>query len=271
MQAEADVKKADERARAYEEVLAAGAVRRGRPPQGADLVTLARARWQRARDVAAARYGEHEQARARGERRRGRAPVHPDEHGKVRRAWQAYQEALATQDAGADAQDAGAGEVVADTTCGQDRAGAGAAKTDSSSQDQWRANLTDPDSRLLKTRGGWVQGMNCQTSTSEDVFILGARATQDANDLGQFLPTKEAVEARMAQVAERTGRQDLTHIGTMIADAGYDSEANLTAQGPDRLIADSKGRHIEARAATDPTTGPPPAGATARDGAFPFC
>src|SRR5699024_11778673 len=38
----------------------------------------------------------------------------------------------------------------------------------------------------------------------------------------------------------------------------------LTAPGPDRLIADSKGRHIEARAAADPAAGAPPDKATAR-------
>jgi IS5 family transposase len=66
-------------------------------------------------------------------------------------------------------------------------------------------------------------------------------------------------------LAERTGRADLRQVGTMIGDAGYDSDDNLTTDGPDRLIADGKRRTIETRAAADPATGDPPADATARE------
>src|ERR1700689_4347342 len=40
-------------------------------------------------------------------------------------------------------------------------------------------------------------------------------------------------------------------IELMLADAGYCSEANLTCDGPDRLIATGKGRDLE-KAARDP-------------------
>ena len=52
-------------------------------------------------------------------------------------------------------------------------------------------------------------------------------------------------------------------IGVLVADAGYHSEANLPAPGPDRLIADGKTRDLARR---QPAEGPPPAGATARRG-----
>lgn len=97
------------------------------------------------------------------------------------------------------------------------------------------------------------------------MFILTARATQDANDVGQFVPTKEALEAVMAVVVQRTGRQDLIRAGTMLADAGYDSNENLTIDGPDRSIADSKRHRLEARAATDPAAGEPPTETSARE------
>ncbi|WP_370947995.1 hypothetical protein AB5J62_10470 [Amycolatopsis sp. cg5] len=57
------------------------------------------------------------------------------------------------------------------------------------------ANTTDPQSRLLKTRNGWVQGYNCQTAVSDDEFLVSARATQDTNDLDQFVPTADDVLA----------------------------------------------------------------------------
>lgn len=256
---EAEQKKTDARAHRYESDLTEGVARRGRPPRGVDSVQVAKARWERARAEAAARYERDQHERSQGVRRSGRPVAPPDENTRVRKAWQAYQAALAKT---AEEDDPAGGDDV-DGTGAQGPAGPSAASTGSSPGQQFRANLTDPDSRLLKTRNGWIQGMNCQTSTSEDVFILTARATQDANDLGQFLPTRDAAEATLALVAERTGRADL-QIGTMIADAGYDSEENLTAPGPDRLIADSKRHRIEARAAADPATGEPPQDAPAR-------
>jgi hypothetical protein len=51
-------------------------------------------------------------------------------------------------------------------------------------------------------------------------------------------------------------------IGILVEDAGYHSEANLTAPGPDRLIADGKTRDLARR---EPADGPPPAGATATE------
>jgi IS5 family transposase len=57
----------------------------------------------------------------------------------------------------------------------------------------------------------------------------------------------------------------LNQVGTLLADAGYDSDANLAADGPDRLIADGKRHKIAARAATDPATGDPPENASARE------
>lgn len=109
-----------------------------------------------------------------------------------------------------------------------------------------------------------MQGYNCQTATSADGFIISARATQDANDVHQFVPTMNDVTATAGMLAEHTGRDDLA-VGTMIGDAGYDSHANLTAPGPDRLIANATRRDLNQAAATDPATGPPPPDATTRE------
>src|SRR5699024_2128167 len=114
-----------------------------------------------------------------------------------------------------------------------------------------KANMTDPQSRLLKTRNGWIQGYNCQTAGSDDGFILHTNATQDANDVNQFMPTMNAVTDTAATLAARTGRADLATIGDLLADAGYDSDDNLAADGPDRLIADGKRHTMTQRAAAE--------------------
>ena len=49
-------------------------------------------------------------------------------------------------------------------------------------------------------------------------------------------------------------------IGVFVADAGYHSQVNLEAPGPDRLLADAKTRDLARR---EPAGGPPPDGATA--------
>jgi transposase len=246
-QAERAESKRVERARAYERQAAepAAAAPVGRPPADADPVEVAKARWQRERAKAADRYAEY-QARPR---RPGRA-VPPDEHHRVRKARAAYD--AAQQAAQPEpAQHAAAQHAAAQHAAGQ--------KTD-----RFTANLTDPDSRLLKTRNGWVQGYNCQTASSDDEFLVSARATQDANDLEQFIPTMTEVTDTAEHLARRTGRDDLT-IGTLLADAGYDSDTNLTTPGPDRIVADGKSRTINQRAATDPTTGDPPPDTTPRE------
>jgi hypothetical protein len=53
-----------------------------------------------------------------------------------------------------------------------------------------------------------------------------------------------------------------SQIGVLVQDAGYYSQANLTAPGPDRLIADGKTSDLACRQAA---AGPPPDGATAAE------
>src|SRR6266566_4976315 len=84
------------------------------------------------------------------------------------------------------------------------------------------ANVTDPESRLLHTRRGRVQGYNAQAATTLEQVIVAAELTQDANDFQQLQPMLEATAATLAAagIAERPGR--------LAADSGYWSIANLT-------------------------------------------
>jgi transposase len=235
---------------------------KGRPPKSADPVVVAGARLERQRAWVRARQAK-QQARIDAARAEGRttysgrrAVPEVEDYKRVRDARAAYEAALAAAETAAAA--AGADD---DETDNSDRTGEG----DNTNQgSDLRANTTDPESRLLKTRNGWIQGYNCQTAVSDDAFIVSARATQDTNDVAQFVPTVDDVTATAARLAAHTGRGDLT-IGTMIGDAGYDSDDNLDAKGPDRLIADAKAHKIDQRASTDPATGDPATDATPRE------
>lgn len=118
-----------------------------------------------------------------------------------------------------------------------------------------KANLTDPQSRVMNTRTGWVQGYNAQLAVTADHLILALMLTQEPIDMGCLQPMMTAAQA----AAQTLGNDSDETIGLVLADAGYCSADNLTAPGPDRLIATGKDRRLTDEAATDPRVGPAPA------------
>jgi transposase len=115
-------------------------------------------------------------------------------------------------------------------------------------------NLTDPDSRLMPTRNGFIQGYNTQNVTSADGLITATELTGDTTDMAWFAPMMEKAERAAALIgAHRPARPQGAGepdggpggIGQVLADAGYCSEDNLTCDGPDRLIAVGKRRDLE--------------------------
>jgi transposase len=127
-----------------------------------------------------------------------------------------------------------------------------------------RANLTDPASRLMPTRRGWVQGYNTQFAVTDDQLIAAIAVGQNSTDIQQFVPMMTAAQQAAADCAAASDREDIA-IGTALADAGYFSEANLTAPGPGRLIALGKGSRQHNDALRRPAQGDPPAHASPRE------
>jgi transposase len=84
-----------------------------------------------------------------------------------------------------------------------------------------KANVTDPDNRIMKTRKGFVQGLNAQAVTTEQQIIVAEDVTQEENDKQQLHPMfEQAEENRQAvEIKEK--------IGVGLADAGYCSEENF--------------------------------------------
>jgi len=100
-----------------------------------------------------------------------------------------------------------------------------------------RANTTDPDSRVIPTRGkGVLQGYNAQAAATTDLVVLAAEVTNVSNDQASFVPLAEAVGDNLAAAGHEGG------VGTLLADAGYWTTANATADvGADVLIATRAG------------------------------
>lgn len=107
-----------------------------------------------------------------------------------------------------------------------------------------QSNFTDPDSRIMKTRGGWLQGYNVQVAVAEQSgVILAEEVSAQAADSPHLIPMVDRIDATLAAAgvvaAERTP-------GAFSADAGYCSEANLAAlaeRGLDAYVASGRERH----------------------------
>lgn len=87
------------------------------------------------------------------------------------------------------------------------------------------ANPTDPDSGIMKTRRGWVQGYNAQAVVTPDQIILAADVTTEANDVHQLTGMLDQAQATVEAVVG----EDAV-LGAAVADAGYWSEANAGSQ-----------------------------------------
>jgi transposase len=123
---------------------------------------------------------------------------------------------------------------------------------------EYHRNLTDPDSRIMKTRTGFGQCYNAQTAVTEDYLIVAVQVSSDGVDMHQYQPMVTAAEAMIETLNATHGS---THqIGTVLADAGYCSTDNLTAPGPDRVIATGSRRTLTTKSGTEPP--PLPEGAT---------
>ena len=80
-------------------------------------------------------------------------------------------------------------------------------------------NFTDPGSRILKTKDGYIQGFNAQAAVDGTAQIIVAHSlTQSMSDQDQFVPLVDQIEQNLGRKPKEAS-----------ADAGYASEANLKA------------------------------------------
>ena len=108
-----------------------------------------------------------------------------------------------------------------------------------------KVNLTDPDSRLVKTTHGWIQGYNAQPAVNEDQIVLAAEVTIDSGDFGHLEPMVEATEAEL----ERAGLTEGPRVA--LADAGYWHQKQMESvinRGIAVLIPPDSKKRTEARA-----------------------
>lgn len=80
-------------------------------------------------------------------------------------------------------------------------------------------NFTDPQSCILKTKDGYIQGYNAQAAVDGKAQVILAHAlTQSTSDHAQLVPLLDGIEANLGAKPKEVS-----------ADSGYLSEANLAA------------------------------------------
>ena len=101
-------------------------------------------------------------------------------------------------------------------------------------------NFTDPQSRIMKGRDGFIQAYNAQAAVDADAQIIVAhRLTNNGSDQDALLPLLDAVEENTGEMPDEVS-----------ADNGFCSEANLEA-----LIARTVRGYVAAGRASKPGGG----------------
>src|SRR3954451_23400803 len=63
-----------------------------------------------------------------------------------------------------------------------------------------KVNVTDPDSRNVKTSRGWVQGYNAQATVTAEQVVIAAEVTVDSPDFGHLEPMVDATERELTAI-----------------------------------------------------------------------
>jgi hypothetical protein len=84
-----------------------------------------------------------------------------------------------------------------------------------------KINVTDPDSRNVKTPRGYMQGYNAQAATNEHQIVIAAEVTVDSPDFGHLEPMVDAAQAELAAAGVTEAP------GVVLADAGYWHQAQM--------------------------------------------
>jgi len=111
-------------------------------------------------------------------------------------------------------------------------------------KDSAQTNFTDPQSRIMKSHDGFIQGYNAQAVVDADSQVIVAQGlTNNASDAQQLA-------VMVAQIKQNTGRQ----ARELSADAGYCSEDNLKELRRRHIngyIATGRQKHGQATAAAE--------------------
>ena len=121
------------------------------------------------------------------------------------------------------------------------RPGRKAAPPSDAPEPKAQRNFTDPESRILKAKDGYIQGYNAQAAVDAQAQIIVAHTlSNNGSDQAQFAPLLSAIKANLGSNPDEVS-----------ADAGYCSAANLRTLSRRRIkgyIATGRQKHGSASA-----------------------
>jgi transposase len=143
-----------------------------------------------------------------------------DKKRRAARIRQAKAELEAEAKAAAEAKLKAAAEAQAQRDAeGRKKPGRPAAAPSNTPDPKAQKNFTDPESRIMKSKDGFVQAYNAQIAVDSQAQIIVAQdVTQSGVDSGQLVPMIDATKANLGRYPAQAS-----------ADAGYCSEGNLEA------------------------------------------
>jgi hypothetical protein len=107
-----------------------------------------------------------------------------------------------------------------------------------------KINVTDPDSRNVKSPRGWVQGYNAQAVVNENHLVIAAEVTIDSPDFGHLEPMVAAAERELEAIGVTERPQ------VALADAGYWHQVqmqNVAARGTQVLVPPDASKRADTR------------------------
>lgn len=103
-------------------------------------------------------------------------------------------------------------------------------------QEKRKANATAPETRILKTRSGYIQGINAQAACTDEQIVLVADVTDQENDQGLYHPMMEQAQENATAVLDE--KESKIELGR--ADAGYCNEADLEKKCDHEILMATK-------------------------------
>lgn len=140
---------------------------------------------------------------------------------------EAEAKAKAEADAKAAAEKAAREHTQRQAKEGKPQRGRKAAPPSSAPDPKAQRNFTDPESRILKTKDGYIQGYNAQAAVDAQAQIIVAHTlSNNGSDQAQLVPLLGAIKANLGSNPDEIS-----------ADAGYCSTDNLRAVSRRRIKA----------------------------------
>jgi transposase len=199
----------------------------------------------------AAEAADREEDRLYGDRRGDEMPDWvADKHKRLEKIRQAKAELEAEARAAAEAETKARAEAQEQRQAeGRKKTGPSASPPKAEPAGKAQRNFTDPESRILKTKDGYIQGYNAQAAVDGEAQIIVAHTlTNSSSDQAQLAPLLDGIRTNL-------GRNP----GEVSADAGYCSDTNLRTLKRRRIegyIATGRHKHGSKSAVAKKTAAP---------------